>query len=262
MPLFVNGEPIEDAQLREEERTLRPAMAEAIPFDDPVTFESQVREWARDNLIERILLRQAALADPEPLPERLPEPQEEESVQEQTQRRMERLLVRVTARVKTPKAQEAADHYRKHREEFLLPEALHATHIVKNVDDNCSETDAQKAIEAALVLLGQGTPFEEVADQHSDCPGRGGDLGFFARGQMVDEFDAVVFSLPIGELSPIFRTSFGFHIAKVVERREAGYRPLSEVRPQIEEMLKEQAKRSLIENYLDALRAKADIQGI
>lgn len=253
MPITVNGEAVEDAQLREEERTLRPAMAEAIPFDDPIAFEAQVRDWARENVIERVLLRQAALADPEPLAE----PQEDEQ-----QFRIERLLNRVTSHAKRPKAQDAADYYRKHREEFLVPETLHAAHIVKNVDDNCSEENARSAIEAAQELLRQGTPFEEVADQHSDCPGRGGDLGFFPRGQMVEEFDAVVFALPTGQLSPIFRTAFGFHIAKVIERRPEGCRPLSEVRPQIEELLHEQAKRALLENYLDGLRAKASISGL
>lgn len=252
-PITVNGEAVEDAQLREEERTLRPAMAEAIPFDDPIAFEAQVRDWARENVIERILLRQAALADPEPVPE----PQEEEQ-----QFRIERLLNRVTSHAKRPKAQDAADYYRKHREEFLVPESLHAAHIVKNVDDNCTEDNARSAIEAAQQILLEGNPFEEVADQHSDCPGRGGDLGFFPRGQMVEEFDAVVFTLPTGQLSPIFRTSFGFHIAKVIERRPEGYRPLSEVRPQIEELLHEQAKRALLETYLDGLRAKATITGL
>ncbi|MCX6627586.1 MAG: peptidylprolyl isomerase, partial [Candidatus Solibacter sp.] len=95
---------------------------------------------------------------------------------------------------------------------------------------------------------------------YSDCPGRGGDLGYFARGQMVEEFDAVVFSLEPGQCSEIFRTPFGYHIAKVLDRRAECIRPLAEVKADIEALLFEQKKQRRIEQCIDALRAKANIQ--
>jgi parvulin-like peptidyl-prolyl isomerase len=77
---------------------------------------------------------------------------------------------------------------------------------------------------------------------------------------MVDEFDEVAFALPVGKHSPVFRTVFGFHIAKVLVRVPEGVRPLSDVKEQIERHLHEEARRAEMEKYVDALKAKAEIR--
>ena len=77
---------------------------------------------------------------------------------------------------------------------------------------------------------------------------------------MVQEFDDVVFSMKAGEVSPIFRSPFGFHIAKVYERKAEGVRDLSEVRGRIEELLTRRDKEECVEQFVDRLRAKADIR--
>src|SRR6266478_5765271 len=69
MALLVNGELIDDAALREERRVLRRALAEKLPDESASTIEEKAREWARENLIERVLLRQAALRDTAPISE-------------------------------------------------------------------------------------------------------------------------------------------------------------------------------------------------
>ena len=136
---------------------------------------------------------------------------------------------------------------------------MHAAHIVKNVDEGTSEEAAKEAIERARIGLQAGRSFEEMADEFSDCPGSGGDLGFFPRGQMVEEFDAVVFSMSAGEVSDVFRTPFGFHIVKLHARRPAGVLPLDAVGDQISELLLGQKKQKLVEQHLDALLAKAEV---
>ena len=82
----------------------------------------------------------------------------------------------------------------------------------------------------------------------------------FPRGEMVPEFDAVAFALNTGELSPVFRTVFGFHIVKVLEKRPAGIPKLEDVREQLDEVIFQQKRQKVIEQYLDRLRAKADVQ--
>lgn len=69
--------------------------------------------------------------------------------------------------------------------------------------------------------IDSGTDFADAARQHSSCPSgqKGGDLGNFSQGQMVPEFDAVIFGdLPIGQVSEPVKTQFGFHLIQVQNR--------------------------------------------
>ncbi len=77
---------------------------------------------------------------------------------------------------------------------------------------------------------------------------------------MVDEFEAVVFNLREGEISEIFRTPFGFHIAKLHEKRRPGIRPLPEVRAEIEAAILAERRTAMLEKMVLELRAGADIR--
>ncbi|MGH9665046.1 MAG: peptidylprolyl isomerase, partial [Bryobacteraceae bacterium] len=273
------GETIDDAVIRNEANDLRPRMREAMPEADPIALESRVREWARENVIERVLLRQAAMSDPEPIAAEvldgavnrlrtetpgqsgciLPGGPEALRADVEAQMRLERLTTRLTGRLSPPRNKDITEYYRKHRDHFFAPEVVHAAHIVKNADENATEEAALETMRGVQRELKQGADFAELADRYSDCPGRGGDLGFFGRGQMVEEFDNVIFALPPGELSDIFRTPFGFHIAKVYEKKPEGIRPLEEVRDNIQAMLFNEKKQKMLEQYIDHLRAKAEV---
>ena len=131
---------------------------------------------------------------------------------------------------------------------------IRASHIVKNVDESTTEEAALEAIRAVQAQI-TADNFAELANEHSDCKGNGGDLGYFPRGQMVDEFDDVVFAMQKpGETSDVFRTPFGFHIARLVDRRPPGVRPLPEVKDEIEELLYRQKMRRAIDELLDRLQ--------
>ncbi|MFF2810918.1 peptidylprolyl isomerase [Streptomyces sp. NPDC058000] len=88
-----------------------------------------------------------------------------------------------------------------------------ARHILVPSEEKASELKAQ--IEA-------GADFAEVAKAHSTCPSgrQGGDLGSFGPGQMVKEFDTVVFSAPIGTVQGPVKTQFGFHLIEVSSRQD------------------------------------------
>jgi hypothetical protein len=278
MPVIVNGERIEDQVIREEARAIRPKLEEAMAGEDPLAIAARVKQWARENVIERTLLQQAAWADAEPVPEEEVErnlaeirpenggtiaPGSEPQVRQEIELRLriDRLFARVCANLAEPRNKDITDFYRKHKEQFLRGETVHATHIVKNVDEKQDEAAARAGIEAALAeLQAPGADFAAIADQHSDCPGRGGDLGWFPMGQMVDEFDNVVFRLEPGQVSPIFRTPFGFHIAKVLEKQPEGPMPLEDVRDRIAEAIQQEKRQKVIEQYLDKLWASAKIE--
>ncbi|WP_246462572.1 peptidylprolyl isomerase [Pelagicoccus albus] len=86
-----------------------------------------------------------------------------------------------------------------------------ARHILVESEEQCSELKAK--IEA-------GESFEDLAKAHSKCPSgqSGGALGEFGRGQMVPEFDAVVFSAPVNEVQGPVKTQFGYHLLEVTAR--------------------------------------------
>ncbi|MFE0187822.1 peptidylprolyl isomerase [Streptomyces sp. NPDC058989] len=88
-----------------------------------------------------------------------------------------------------------------------------ARHILVASEDKASELKAQ--IEA-------GADFADLAKQHSTCPSgrQGGDLGSFGPGQMVKEFDTVVFSAPVGTIQGPVKTQFGFHLLEVTSRED------------------------------------------
>ncbi len=282
MPWYVNGELVDDAAVRDEARMMRPRYQEAFSDMDPIEAEMQLKEWARENVIERMLLKQTALADPEPVPaEFLDEALEsarteaggvvgcgtrtsddEIRAQADLEFRMQRLLQRVQSEVKEPSAKEIEAYYKKNRDNFRTPELCWAKHVVKNVGEGADETAARAAIEQAEADIKAGAPFEEVADKFSDCPGSGGDLGWFPRGEMVEEFEDQVFALPVGGTTGIFRSVFGFHVARVYGRKPAGVRPLNDVRDDIVEVLKQEKRQQALESYLDALRAKAEIKQV
>lgn len=91
-----------------------------------------------------------------------------------------------------------------------MPSKIHALHILVKTEQ-----------EANVILydLRHGKEFEEVAKEKSLCPSgkKGGDLGWFGKGQMVKEFEKAAFSLKPGELSKPVKTQFGWHIIKVIE---------------------------------------------
>ena len=80
--------------------------------------------------------------------------------------------------------------------------------------------DSQEACEKLKAEIEEGADFAEIARAHSTCPSgqRGGELGEFGRGAMVKEFDAVVFSAPVGEVQGPVKTQFGYHLLEVTRR--------------------------------------------
>jgi len=128
--------------------------------------------------------------------------------------------------------EQIATYYNEHAAEFGSPEMVKASHIL--VD---TETEAQ----VALDRIRAGADFGEVAATVSMDPvsaPNGGDLGFFAAGEMVKEFEDAAFALHAGEISGIVRTDYGYHIIQVTDRVEPRRASLEEVSGKIERLLR------------------------
>ena len=290
MGLLINGEFVDDAVIREEAASIRPRYMEAVTGMDPVAAEMQLWDWSKENVIERTLLRQTAMAEPEPIAESeieeamtavLPPPGGPENCEPGVTRagadrealrkeveirlRIDRLVAKLHSKVSAPRHKDLVERYKKNRDAFVRPAMAQASHIVRNVRRSAegpeeSGDEALAVIQEAEKQLAAGTPFAEVADQHSSCAGNGGSLGWFPMGEMVEEFDQVVFGLKPGERSQIFRSQFGYHIAMLHERRAEGPIPFDEVKSHLEEEILKEKRDKALGDYLDRLRAKAVIE--
>lgn len=147
------------------------------------------------------------------------------------------------------------EFYATHAQEyFTQPERIKARHILIKVDENAPDTEVNRArdrIEKIYDRILAGEDFATVARQESEGPTstKGGDLGWFTRGQMVQAFEEAAFSLDPGEVSPPIRTIFGFHVIKVEDREAARVKPREEVADEIRSMLgEERAGQTLLDN--------------
>lgn len=149
--------------------------------------------------------------------------------------------------------EEISAYYDEYREEFDRPEQVRARQIL---------VSSQEEGERVLGLLRQGEEFDIVARKHSLSPDaeEGGDLGFFSRGEMPAEFDAVVFSLAVGRISDLTQSSYGYHIFKVEEKRKAVRLKLDEVKDDIRQTLRTQKEERAYQQWLHELRGRAVIE--
>jgi peptidyl-prolyl cis-trans isomerase C len=155
--------------------------------------------------------------------------------------------------------------YEKNPDKFQQPESVHAAHILIIVPPE-ADAAAKAALKArateALTAAKSGKDFAALAKQYSQdgSAQRGGDLGFFPKGQMVPAFEKVAFSLKPGEISDLVETQFGYHIIKVIEKRPGGTVPFAQAAPQIQQFLESQAQSDRGKAYVESLKAKSKVE--
>lgn len=132
------------------------------------------------------------------------------------------------------------DYFNSNKGEFETKEQIKASHIlIRAAADEPSVKKAQEKAEAVLKRL-QKEDFAKVAGQVSEDPGskaKNGDLGYFSRGQMVKEFEETAFTLPAGKMSGLVKTSYGFHIIKVMDKKAATVASLEKAQNEIAKKL-------------------------
>ncbi|MHC4624954.1 MAG: peptidylprolyl isomerase [Planctomycetota bacterium] len=285
MAITVDGERIEDAAVQREVERLRPHYERTFADKDPQERQAQLLEWSRENVVERVLLAQHARASGIQIPKteveaaveqikkQLADDQQlreefgtadEKNITEQIESRMkvEQVLQELCNGLPDPSAEAVTKYYEQNKEKFQSPEQVRAAHLVKHISWQTDESAAQETMMKAAAELKEGTPFEVAVAKYSDCPDNAGDLGYITRGQMVEEFDDVVFNLGTDEPSEVFRTRFGFHIARIYDRRPAALLPLNQVEDQITSELKEQMCNKAVDEFIDQLKSKAQIREI
>ncbi|MHC4844090.1 MAG: peptidylprolyl isomerase [Planctomycetota bacterium] len=276
MPIFVNGQQIDDKDIQAEFQRLKPYYEQTFTDQSSDQQEKQLLEWSTENVIERTLIRQHAKDHPckvdqkeidtafEKASKQYTDLKEtdKKKIREQikTQLKIERMLDEACENLPEPGESEIEEFYHDNKEQFTSPERIKVSHIVKHINWQADEKTSQQIIKKAYGEMKAGTPFELLVTQYSDCPERGGDLGYITRGQMVEEFEDVVFNLNPGQTSDVFRTRFGFHIAKLYDRKTSQLAALDQVREQIVTELKNKQREKTIEDFIDNLKSKASIE--
>ena len=158
--------------------------------------------------------------------------------------------------------EEVERYYKEHEEDFIQPEEVRIRQILLKMPEKADSAEKERMIAIAEEVFGHlqsGEDFAEIARRYSQDPSaqRGGDLGFFRRGQMIQVLEEVIFSLKVGEISEPVLSPLGFHILKLEEKKGSSPLSITEVKEKIREILVEEKSERLYRDYLKNLRNKA-----
>lgn len=161
---------------------------------------------------------------------------------------------------------DARKFYDENPEYWKQPENVTVQHVLVRVGEDATSAEVatkEKEAKAALSRVAKGEDFGKVAGEVSEDPGskdQGGQLPAFARGQMVPEFEKVAFETKVDGLSPVFRSPFGWHFLKVLDKKPAGTIPYEEVKEKIVRSLQEDSKADLADEIIQKLRQEANVR--
>ncbi|MBN1885455.1 MAG: peptidylprolyl isomerase [Candidatus Krumholzibacteriota bacterium] len=214
---------------------------ERVPFDDAER-RRFVDRWVDTELLHQEAIRRRLGDDPRVQARRAALEQEY----------LADHLLTIELRERTSVTEEEVERYfEEHREEYLYE--YRVSHILVNTLEEARQVQA----------LLETNSFEWVANRHSVDPvaKRGGDLGYLTKGNMVPEFENVIFRMTPGEVSGPVRSDFGFHIIKLVGIREAYVKVgLEEVRERIMNTLVVRKRERAYGEFLDELRRRSEIE--
>jgi len=168
---------------------------------------------------------------------------------------------------------ELQQYYNQHQDAYRIPETVTVRHILIKTPapgpdgkiDQAGVDAARKKAEDVDKQLKSGASFAELAKKYSDDPGsaqNGGLLPPLTKGRTVPEFEQAAFSTPVGQTTDIIRTSYGFHVIHVEAKQQARLKPLDEVKPEIETVLKGQKASAETQNLANTVQTLARTAGM
>ncbi|MGV8939096.1 MAG: peptidylprolyl isomerase [Allorhizobium sp.] len=144
--------------------------------------------------------------------------------------------------------EEVKARYEKEIADLPKQEEVRARHILVKTEDEAK---------AIIAELDAGKDFVELAKEKSTDPNKseGGDLGYFSKGRMVPEFEAVVFDMDVGSYTKVpVKTQFGFHVIKVEDKRTAPPPAYADVAPQVKQLVMRDKYLALINSAKDTAK--------
>lgn len=166
----------------------------------------------------------------------------------------------------TVSGEEAREFFEKNEARYTEPEMVRASHVLIRVAANATPELVTEKRELAKKVRAEarkkGADFPALAAKYGEDPtkDRGGDLGFFPRGRMVKAFEEAVWKLDQGQISPVVKTQFGFHVIKKTGHRKAAKKSFEEVNTQIERSLLARNRNAAIRESLEKWKSEADVE--
>lgn len=284
MALIINGEHIDDEIIEAEfrdikgwhERTLQVACCERDP---------EFRATAKENITSRVLLNQEAK-------KRLPEvaeadidsrlekliaeagseadfyfkigvPVADKSVIRENLAagvRLDKLLGEIYAPEPVPDEAALLAAYEAQKDLYLTEEEVHAAHITKNLQGAKSRAEVFSHLRQLREKLKSGADFMQMAEAERADEQQQIDLGWFKRGEFMEEFETIAFSMEEGEISPIFTTQLGFHLCKLLGRKTPQPKPFEEVRELVRARITEDHRDQKFHALVTELKAASKIE--
>lgn len=150
--------------------------------------------------------------------------------------------------------EEMKTYFEENKESFDQKEQVKASHIL--VEDEATAKKVKKELES-------GKDFAELAKEYStdaSNAAKGGDLGYFGKGEMAKEFEEAAFGMKVGEVSAPVKTDFGYHIIKVADKKAAKTAVFEEHKEEIKESLFDQKIQTEYPNWLEKKKADYKIK--
>lgn len=160
---------------------------------------------------------------------------------------------------------EIEEYYKKHQDEFKVPEKIKVSRILIAVASDAPEKEKkEKQVQAEEILakVKAGEDFSALAKKYSEdtkTKNKGGVLGFFAKGSKDPALEEVAFRLKKDEVSNLIITSKGYQIVKLLDRKEAKTKNFEESKKRISNKLQQQKRNDAIEKLLEDLKAKTNV---
>lgn len=284
MALFINGEEINDEVLEGEfhnvkghyERMLQVSCCER---------DQEFRGYAKDNLASRVLLNQESLrrfptVTDEDVTARLNKlieeaggedafylgigmPYKDEAVVRENVKggvRLDKLLGEVYGPDPVYTEEDLQAAYEHDISLYMTEEMIRVAHITKNLQGGESRQEVYKNMRALREKLLAGADFMTVAEENRSDSQQQIDLGWFKRGEFMEEFEVIAFSMNNGEISPVFTTQLGLHLCTVLDRKSPEPLPFPAVRDAVAQRLLETHKDVKFNELIAQLKATAKIE--
>jgi foldase protein PrsA len=162
------------------------------------------------------------------------------------------LVFKVSTKDVTVSEDALMSFFEEHKSDYDQPEMVKASHILVETEEKAKEIKKK---------LAEGADFAELARSESTDPmsaAEGGDLGFFARGRMVAEFEKAAFAMSPGQTSAPVKSEYGYHIIRVTDRKDAHEATFDDVKDDIERTIKGNQAKSA-QALASELRLEADV---